>query len=1122
MLAGLMMDRPLLLSGVIEHAAEVFADVEIVSQTTEGGIHRYGYAAARARIHKLANALRDLGVAPGDRVATIAWNGYRHVELYYAITGIGAVCHTINPRLFPEQMAYIVNHAGDKLLFFDTTFAPLIEKLRGHFKSVQTFVAMTDRAHMPALDGVHCYEDVLAKGADTIRWPDLDERTACALCYTSGTTAEPKGALYSHRSSVLHSLFVLTAISRAFGPDRSILPVVPLFHVNAWGLPYIAPLTGTKLVMPGARLDGASLFELMEAEHVYGSWGVPTVWLGLIAEMKKRGRKPVGLKQVLIGGSAAPKPMIEAFEKDFGIDVVQGWGMTEMSPVGSIGVLTPDEEELDFPARVELKAKAGRRVYGVDFKIVDEAGTNLPHDDKATGELYVRGPAIVSGYFNNPDATAKALDKDGWFATGDVARITLDGWLSIVDRTKDLVKSGGEWISSIDVENVAMSVAGIANCAVIGVPHPKWTERPLLIAVKAPGADPKPEDILAALAAKLAKWQLPDDVVFVDALPMTATGKISKKDLRAKFADHPLKGSFGRRPDTAPSCLCTPRLPNGPDRHIVNWLTTPLLEGGCPKQDCAGPPLIYRGQGRTTVNFKGLIIGAGLLLASALPATAQRSGDGAWELLGEEKVGIGADKDAITLSQDENFYRNRSYRRLRFVSEGGEVNLNSIRLVFINGHTEELPVNRELKPGQQVDVDLRSERSYLRRIEMNYGSKFGFSFGSGGIRLNQATMKVYGENVRAAQPPPPPAPQASANWHAIGSESFDRSDRQVRIRVGRREGRIGQIAFMLEGEPITPREVIVKFANNDTQTIRFDQEMRNGDRTRPIDLEGDRRVIEDITIILEPRRRPGAARITVMGTERAGGGGALGIASPPAAPVVSLTPPRAAAWQIVTTERFDRRRNQIRMRVDKREGRLEQIALQHEGDQVDIREIVVRYASGDSQTIKLDQEIRNGERTTPIDLEGGYRSVDDVTVHFYPRLRPGPVALSLLGHEYPSPAVKSEWVNLGTQTVGFVSDRDVIRVGQPEDWYRDRGFDKLHFVAERNDLHLMEVRVVYLNGQAEAYRIDRNIQSGGMLSLDLPGRRSYIREIEMNYKSRAGFGGQSAITAYGEPVTRRN
>ena len=387
MIAGMMMDRPLLLSGVIDHAAEVFPNVEIVSQAVEGGIHRATYAQTRARIAKLANALRDSGIKPGDRVATIAWNGYRHFELYYAITGIGAICHTINPRLFPEQMAYIVNHAGDTTLFFDSTFTPLIEKLRGHFKPVKTYVAMTDRGHMPALDGIDCYEDFLAKGADSIVWPDFDERTACALCYTSGTTAEPKGALYSHRSSVLHSMFVMASISRAFGPDRSILPVVPLFHVNAWGLPYVAPLTGTKMVMPGAKLDGASLFELMDAEQVYGSWGVPTIWLGLIAEMKKRGRRPVGLKQVLIGGSAAPKPMIETFEREFGVDVVQGWGMTEMSPIGTIGVLTPEEGERPFPDRVDLKARAGRRVYGVDFKIVDDHGQRLPHDDSATGEL---------------------------------------------------------------------------------------------------------------------------------------------------------------------------------------------------------------------------------------------------------------------------------------------------------------------------------------------------------------------------------------------------------------------------------------------------------------------------------------------------------------------------------------------------------------------------------------------------------------------------------------------------------------------------------------------------------------------------------------------------------------
>jgi 3-(methylthio)propionyl---CoA ligase len=540
MLTGMMMNRPLLISGLIDFAGEVYGTIPMVSQTVEGGIHRYTYADSRKRIAKLANALVAMGVKPGDRVATLAWNGYRHFELYFAISGIGAVCHTINPRLSVEQFIYIVNHAEDTALFFDITFAPIVAKLKEHWKPVKSYVAMTDAEHMPDLPGALCYETLIAPASDQIVWPEFPENTAAALCYTSGTTGDPKGALYSHRSTVLHSLYSVATINMAFGSDRSILPVVPLFHVNAWGLPYSCSITGTTLIFPGAKLDGASLFELMESEHAAGSWGVPTVWLGLLAEMKKRGRKPVGLKHVLIGGSAAPKPMIETFEKDYGVTVIQGWGMTEMSPLGTVGHLLPNEQDLEFKERVELKAKQGRRVYGVDLKIVDEAGTRLPHDDVAAGELFVRGNAIVSGYYKNEAASARALDSEGWFATGDVARISPGGMLTIVDRTKDLVKSGGEWISSIDVENAAMAHPGLANCAVIGIPHPKWTERPVLIAVKAPGAEPTKEEILALLDTKLAKWQLPDDVIFVDSLPIGATGKVSKRDLRTKFADHKL------------------------------------------------------------------------------------------------------------------------------------------------------------------------------------------------------------------------------------------------------------------------------------------------------------------------------------------------------------------------------------------------------------------------------------------------------------------------------------------------------------------------------------------------------------------------------------------------------
>jgi 3-(methylthio)propionyl---CoA ligase len=544
MLRGLMMDRPLLVSSVIDYAAEVFPNVEIVSQTVEGGLHRYGYAEARQRIGRLANALLQLGVRPGDRVATLAWNGYRHFELYFAISGIGAVCHTINPRLFPEQITYIANHAGDSLLFFDLTFLPLVAKLAPDCKTIKTWVAMTDREHMPPKaqwPGLSCYEDLLAQAAPAFSWPEFDEHAACALCYTSGTTGEPKGVLYSNRSMLLHTFFLISTRPDLFAHNRTILPVVPLFHANAWSLPYVTPLTGCPLILPGARLDGPTLFDLMEAEGVEAGWGVPTVWLGLLEEFKKRGRKPKNLVQILSGGSAVPQAMIDTFTRDWGIELTHGWGMTEMSPVGTLTVFRPEERVKAPLERAALSARQGRRMFGVDLKVIDETGKRAPADGQTSGELFVRGATVVSGYFNNPEATAKQIDSEGWFGTGDVAKLTPDAWLLIVDRTKDLVKSGGEWISSIDVENAALAaVNGIANCAVIGVPHPKWHERPLLVVVKAPGAEPTKAEILDALGAKIAKWQMPDDVVFVEALPMTATGKISKKDLRAKFADYAL------------------------------------------------------------------------------------------------------------------------------------------------------------------------------------------------------------------------------------------------------------------------------------------------------------------------------------------------------------------------------------------------------------------------------------------------------------------------------------------------------------------------------------------------------------------------------------------------------
>jgi acyl-CoA synthetase (AMP-forming)/AMP-acid ligase II len=547
MLKGLMMDRPLSIASIIDYAAEVHPGGEIVSATIEGGLHRYTYRDAHRRIAQAAQALLDMGIRPGDRVATLAMNGYRHFELYYAISGIGAVCHTINPRLAPDQLAYIVNHAGDRVLFFDTPFAPLIAKMRPHFPAGLRYVALTDAAHAPAIEGaeVGVYDDLLAGRPEAITWPELDENTASALCYTSGTTGEPKGVLYSHRSTVLHALSVAICSARSLALGKRVLPVVPLFHVNAWCLPYCAPLTGASLIMPGIKLDGPSLFDLMDSEGVHNAWGVPTVWLGLLAEMRARGRKPAALEIMTIGGSAAPRALIAAFEGEFGIEATHGWGMTEMSPVGTMGVLEPEMEALPFEERVDLKSYQGRRIFNVDMRIVDESGAPLPRDGHAVGELVVRGPCVASAYFNNAEASARAVDADGWFHTGDVAKITPEGVLIIVDRAKDLVKSGGEWISSIDLENAAMACPGVAQCAVIAIPDPKWDERPMLVVVKAPGASPSKQDIVAFLAAKVAKWQVPDDVVFVEALPMTATGKVSKLELRKAFAEDKLPAAAG-------------------------------------------------------------------------------------------------------------------------------------------------------------------------------------------------------------------------------------------------------------------------------------------------------------------------------------------------------------------------------------------------------------------------------------------------------------------------------------------------------------------------------------------------------------------------------------------------
>ncbi|WP_420339150.1 long-chain fatty acid--CoA ligase [Roseibium sp.] len=536
---GQMMHRPLKIADLITFAADTFPDSEIVSVRTEGDIHRTTYGETAKRIAQLAHGLQGLGIEVGDRIATLAWNGYRHFELYYGISGIGAVCHTINPRLSAEQMIYIINHAKDRLLFVDLTFVPIIEKLREHLPEDLRVVVMTDRAHMPetSMEGVLCYEEILDGQPDHMDWPDFPEETAAGLCYTSGTTGNPKGTLYSHRSTVLHAYSLCVTLPKVLQEGSRILPVVPLFHVNAWGLPYSAPLSGASMIFPGGALDGRSLYDLMEREKVFSAWGVPTVWLGLMNEINQRGRLPDGLGDIVVGGSAAPRSLIEGFEKQ-GVNVCHAWGMTEMSPLGTQGNLPPRMDDWSMKDRIDRKQSQGRRVFGVDLKIVDDEGNRLPHDGKTPGHLYVRGNSITSGYFENPEASKRVFDEEGWFCTGDIAAITSDGFLVITDRSKDLIKSGGEWISSLDLENIVMSHSGVANCAVIAVPHPKWDERPLLIIQSKDDDAPPPKDeLLEMLGEHFAKWQLPDDVVYVDALPLTATGKVSKLTLRKNFAE---------------------------------------------------------------------------------------------------------------------------------------------------------------------------------------------------------------------------------------------------------------------------------------------------------------------------------------------------------------------------------------------------------------------------------------------------------------------------------------------------------------------------------------------------------------------------------------------------------
>lgn len=535
---GLMMGKPLLISSLLQHGAEVYAEQEIVSRSVEGPIHRYSYADAHGRAKRLANVLSKFGIDRGDRIATLAWNGYRHFEIYYGVSGFGAVCHTINPRLHPTQIAYILNHAEDQYLFFDLTFLPLIEAVLPHLETVRGFIVLSDREHMPesTIPGLLCYEDLLEEASDSFDWPEFDENTASSLCYTSGTTGNPKGVLYSHRSTVLHSLVISLPEVMSFSEKATVLPVVPMFHVNAWGIPYATPFTGTKLVNPGPNLDGDSLWELMEAEGVTSSAGVPTIWLDLLRAMRERGRAPKDLEFVVLGGSATPKSMVRAFEKDFGVEVRQGWGMTESSPVGTINVVKESQRGLPDEERYELQTKQGRKLYGVDLKIVDDDGKSLPHDGQAQGELKISGPWVCRAYFKQEDTSAH--QEEGWFSTGDVATIDTNGYMQITDRVKDMIKSGGEWISSIDMENAAMGHPAVAMAAVIGVAHPKWDERPLLLIVPKADAEQDKDSILDYLRDKVAKWWLPDDIVFVESLPLGATGKVLKNKLRDQYKDH--------------------------------------------------------------------------------------------------------------------------------------------------------------------------------------------------------------------------------------------------------------------------------------------------------------------------------------------------------------------------------------------------------------------------------------------------------------------------------------------------------------------------------------------------------------------------------------------------------
>jgi len=540
---GSMMQLPLLISSLLVHAERHHGEQEVVSRRVEGDIHRTTYRELAARSRRMAKALAGLGVGSGERIATLAWNGHRHLELYYAVSGSGAVLHTLNPRLHPDQVVYIADHAEDQVLCFDLTFLPLVEAIAGRVKTIKKFVAMTDRAHMPAaskISGLLCYEDLIDGHDDRYAWPEFDENRASSLCYTSGTTGNPKGVLYSHRSTLLHTFAIAMPDALNCSARDVILPVVPMFHVNAWGLPYAACMTGSKLVFPGPGLDGKSLYELFETEKVTLSAGVPTVWQGLLGYVQANDLRFSTMRRTIIGGSACPPAMMKTFQEGYDVQVLHAWGMTEMSPVGTVAVLKGSQLGLGAADRFALQAKQGRAVYGVDMKIVDAEGAELPWGGTVSGELLVRGPWIVSQYFRaeGGDPLVHDAEGHGWFPTGDVALIGADGFMQITDRSKDVIKSGGEWIGSIDLENIAMAHPSVAMAACIAARHVKWDERPLLVVVKKPAAEVTRDELLAFFEGRIAKWWTPDDVVFVDAIPLGATGKMLKNRLREQHGEH--------------------------------------------------------------------------------------------------------------------------------------------------------------------------------------------------------------------------------------------------------------------------------------------------------------------------------------------------------------------------------------------------------------------------------------------------------------------------------------------------------------------------------------------------------------------------------------------------------